>query len=55
MKALLEECDVCKRVDYCVEVNGLIVCSNCIQKLKEEENIDSEELYINQASIFDYL
>ena len=56
MNVVLEACDVCRIVDYCTEVNGLIVCSNCIQKLKEEEKDNSsEELYKNQTSIFDYL
>lgn len=55
MNVVLEACDVCRIVDYCTEVNGLIVCSNCIHKLKEDENVNSEDIYINQTSIFDYL
>lgn len=57
MKVILAECDVCNEVDYCVESEGLIVCSNCIHKLKKEKKeVDfEEELYSNQSSIFDYL
>ena len=56
MKVKLEECDVCSEVDYCVEVEGLIVCSNCLHKIKKEKiDYSVEDIYQNQSSIFDYL
>lgn len=56
MKVKLEECDVCREVDYCVEVEGLVVCSNCLHKIREEEvDYSEEDLYHNQSSIYDFL
>jgi len=60
MKLYKDECDVCKKWDYCSGYNGLVLCSKCMAKAKEnktesvkKENANDKQTAKKQISLFD--
>lgn len=59
MKLYKDECDVCKKWDYCSGYNGLVLCSKCMAKTKEKsepvrkESTNANQITKKQISLFD--
>ena len=56
MKQYKDECDVCNKFDYCKGLNGLVVCRNCYENMKKENQAIADDVIVeNQTSIYDFL